>query len=81
MEHIVLVGLNFFMEKHSGDKNFWIELLPILATKLKKITILSVRENPVSIEKYSINDCKIVVKYFSPKLLDIGEEGGEISLA
>jgi len=70
--HIVLIGLNFFLQRHSGDKNFWINLIPLLATHLNRITILSIRGNSVSTEQYFVNDCQVLVKYFSPKFLEIG---------
>ncbi len=78
MKHIVLVGLNFYPRRHSGDKNFWIELLPYLSGSLDKITILSVRNESVPVEKLQIDNCNIEVKYIPPRILKIGESGSKI---
>ena len=72
-KHLVLVGLNFWPCRHSGDKNFWIDMIPLLAEHLDRITILSVRNNTVPIEEYSIGNCEILIKYIAPKFLEIGD--------
>lgn len=72
-KHIVLIGLNFWPCRHSGDKNFWVDMVPLLATHLDRITILSVRKNSVATEEYSIGSCKISIKYIPPKFLEIGD--------
>jgi len=72
-KHIVLVGLNFYPCRHAGDKNFWIDMIPLLAEHLDHITILSVRNNTVPTEEYSIGNCKILIKYIAPKFLEIGD--------
>lgn len=74
-KHIVLVGLNFQRSRHEGDKNFWIELLPYLAMRLKRITVFSVRNEAVSTDSYRFGDCYIEIRYISSKILRIGENG------
>lgn len=74
--HIVLIGLNFFPKAHPGDKVFWIDMLPFLAPHLRRITILSIRENPTSSEEYNLNNCHIAIHYISPQFLKIGNIHG-----
>ncbi|MDP8235275.1 MAG: glycosyltransferase [Candidatus Erginobacter occultus] len=73
--HIVLIGLNICLEKQEGDKNFWVELLPYLSDEVSKITILSIKDHHVSVEKKYIGGCEIMIKYFPPHLIAIGEAG------
>lgn len=68
--HLVLIGLNFQNKKSSGDKNFWVDLIPLLARRLQRITIYSIREHIVKTEEDSINGCKIVINYLSPTFLE-----------
>lgn len=72
-KHIVLIGLNFYLQHHPGDKNFWINLIPLLAIHLDRITIFSIRENLVSTEQYVVNDCQVLIRYLTPKFLEIGD--------
>lgn len=72
-KHIVLVGLNFCAFRHAGDKNFWLDMLTFLAQHLDHITILSIRNNPISFEEFSIDNCKILIKYIVPKFLRYGD--------
>ncbi len=68
--HIVLIGLNYQPKKSTGDKNFWVELIPFLAMSLEYITIISIRKHPAGNEIMDINGCKVDIRYFSPKLLE-----------
>ncbi|OGS71113.1 MAG: hypothetical protein A3F91_08300 [Flavobacteria bacterium RIFCSPLOWO2_12_FULL_35_11] len=70
IEHLGLIGLNFQREKSSGDKNFWVDLVPLLARSLKQITIFSIRNHDVEEERYSINGCNVVIKFLSPTFLE-----------
>ena len=63
--------MNFQNKRSSGDKNFWFDLVPLLALKLKEITILSIRECELGKEEYRVNDCKVTIKYLSPVFLEV----------
>ena len=67
--HIVLAGFNYRPQRSTGDKNFWADLMPFFAKKIKKITILSIRQDAKERENYEIGDCRITVHYYSPKFL------------
>ncbi len=69
-KHLVLVGLNYQPRRSSGDKNFWVELMPLLAGRLRRITIFSIRKEVVPFEAYVSDGCQISVKYLSPKFLE-----------
>ena len=45
----------------------------MLAAKLDRITIFSIRESAVPSEEYRINNCHILIKFLSPKFLEIGD--------
>jgi len=40
---------------------------------LDRITIFSIREHPVPSEEFLINNCRLSIKYLSPKFIEIGE--------
>ncbi len=71
--HIVLIGLNFSLERQEGDKNFWIELLPLLAAEIRRITVFSLKDHPVPVEEKTIGGCRVVINYLPPRLIQIGE--------
>jgi len=73
LEHVLLVGLNFQNKRGSGDKNFWVDIIPLLARHLKQITIFSIKEHIVKREEYFIDECKIVIKFLSPFFLESPE--------
>jgi len=68
--HVVLIGLNFQFVKSTGDKNYWSELIKLLAKGLKRITIISVRKHKYGVEELYINGCYINVRYIQPKFLE-----------
>jgi len=70
LNHLGLIGLNFQREKGSGDKNFWVDVIPLLARELKRITIFSIRKHSTAEEQYSVNGCNVVIKYVSPAFLE-----------
>jgi glycosyltransferase involved in cell wall biosynthesis len=69
LEHIVLIGLNFQFKHSTGDKNFWVELIPLLAKKLKQITVISIAKHHALEEERVIENCLIKIKYLPPQLL------------
>jgi len=69
-KHIVLIGLNYQPNRSTGDKNYWVELVPLLAKKLNRITILSVRKHSCEVEKIYINGCNVTIKYIYPRFLE-----------
>ena len=69
--HVVLIGLNFSLERNTGDKNFWVELIPFLAAGLDRITIFSVKSNAVPEEELIINNCTLRIKYLAPRFLEV----------
>ncbi|HEY3374484.1 MAG TPA: methyltransferase domain-containing protein [Candidatus Aquicultor sp.] len=70
-KHVVLIGLNFGLERNTGDKNFWVELIPFLAAGLERITIFSVKPHAVPEEELTINNCALRVKYLTPRFLEV----------
>jgi len=69
-KHIVLVGLNFQPNRSTGDKNYWVELVPLLAKRLNRITVLSVRKHSYKLDKFYINGCNVTIKYIHPRFLE-----------
>lgn len=70
LKHVVVISLNFQPHRSTGDKNFWVELIPFLAKKLQRITVLSVRHSQQKHEEYKVNECHITVRYYSPRFLE-----------
>jgi len=70
LKHVVLIGLNFQPRRSTGDKNFWAELVPLLAKRLRRITVLSVRHSQQKYEEYKLDECHISVRYYSPRFLE-----------
>lgn len=68
--HIVLIGMNFSSQRSSGDKNFWVDLLPILAQQVERISIISIRNQLKTKEELMIENCFISIEYLTPKLLE-----------
>ena len=75
LEHVVLIGLNFQMEHSTGDKNYWLHLIPLLAKELKHITIISIRDHNGAYQKQIIESCTVEVIYLSPKFLESSSSG------
>ncbi|MHA2283472.1 MAG: glycosyltransferase [Promethearchaeota archaeon] len=69
-KHVVLIGLNYQPSRSTGDKNFWVTLVPLLAKGLDRLSILSIREHPQKQEELEVENCSVVIKYFSPRFLD-----------
>lgn len=69
-KHIVLIGLNYQPHKSTGDKNFWVHLIPLLARELNQLTIISIRKHESILETYKIHDCQIYIHYLSPAFLE-----------
>lgn len=53
-------------------------MLPYFANEFKKITILSIRDNHVPVEKFFIKNCEVTIKYLPSKILQIGENSKKI---
>lgn len=70
LEHVVLVGLNFQPLRSTGDKNFWVSLIPLIALNLKRITVISLRNHHTSEEEFKLGKCTLHIKYIRPKILD-----------
>lgn len=70
IDHLGLIGINYQRNKSSGDKNFWVDLVPLLARYLNRITIFSIRDHDTDEEQYAINGCNVVIKYLSPAFLE-----------
>ncbi len=66
--HLVLVGLNFIPRRATGDKNFWASLLPLLATQVDRISIISVRAEPEPREHLRLGACEIDIRYVAPAM-------------
>ena len=66
--HLVLVGVNFTPRRATGDKNFWAALLPLLARHLDRISIVSIRDEPVPREQLQIDGCDVEIRYVPPAL-------------
>ena len=77
IEHLVLVGLDFQNKKSSGDKNFWVDLISLLAHRLKRIDILSIRKETEKKQEFLINGCRINIKFLLPRLLENPEAARE----
>jgi glycosyltransferase involved in cell wall biosynthesis len=69
-KHIVLIGLNYQPIRSTGDKNYWVELVPLLARNLDRITILSVRKHTCEVDKLYISGCNVTIRYIHPKFLE-----------
>jgi glycosyltransferase involved in cell wall biosynthesis len=48
--NVLLIGIDYFSERGSGDKNFWYRLLPMLAETAKKIVVVSFNYRPITVE-------------------------------
>lgn len=69
LKHLVLIGLNFSPTKGAGDKNFWVDLIPLITKKIKRISILSIRYEKKDYEEFRLEDCLVSIKYLSPIFL------------
>jgi glycosyltransferase involved in cell wall biosynthesis len=69
-KHIALIGFNYQPRRHTGDKNFWVELIPLLAKKLEQITIFSIRRHPNGSEEQTVNGCHLSINYIRPRFLE-----------
>lgn len=69
-QHIVLIGFNFQPKRSTGDKNFWVDIISLLAKSLQRITVISIRHNPEEYEEYNENGCHISILYCSPRFLE-----------
>ncbi|MHB0976435.1 MAG: glycosyltransferase [Candidatus Aquicultorales bacterium] len=74
-KHVVFIGLNYQPRRRTSDKNFWVELIPLLAARLNKITIISVRDHDRPEESEIIGDCAVRTKYLSSRLLGAWDGG------
>ena len=84
INHLVFIGINYQPERATGDKNFWVDLVAELSFQVNRITILSIRQEPIPETTFQLNQCQIRIKYLSPKLLQTSvqgksERGGEFS--
>lgn len=70
LKHVILIGLNFQPHHSTGDKNFWVNMIPLLAESLKRITILSIKTHGGPDEEKIIGECVVNIKYLSPKFLE-----------
>lgn len=68
--HIVLAGLNFQMKRSTGDKNFWVDLIPFIAKDYEQISLISIRKNDHKYAEYKIGKCAIKIHYISPTFLE-----------
>ena len=68
MRHLVLVGLNYTPRRGTSDKNFWAALIAALAQDVDRITVLSVRPDPIGRESMRIGDCELETRYIQPAL-------------
>jgi glycosyltransferase involved in cell wall biosynthesis len=66
--HLVLVGVNFVPRRATGDKNFWAALLSELALGIDRISILSVRDEPMRREQLRIGSCDVDIHYLPPAM-------------
>ena len=69
-KHVVLAGLNFHPAKSTGDKNFWVDLIPEAATGLDRITIISIRNEQEKTQRMQIHNCQVCVHYLFPQFLE-----------
>jgi glycosyltransferase involved in cell wall biosynthesis len=70
LDHVVLLGLNYQRSRSTGDKNFWVDLVPLLAGRIPRITILSVKDHHTAEERTTINGCELRIKYIRPAFLE-----------
>jgi glycosyltransferase involved in cell wall biosynthesis len=66
---LLLVGLDYAPWRGTGDKNFWVSLVPALARDLDRITIVSVRAETTRRENVRIAGCEVETRYVDPILL------------
>jgi glycosyltransferase involved in cell wall biosynthesis len=66
VQHLVLIGLDFSRNRYMGDKNFWIDMIPLLAAYCNSISVISVKKNLPKIEEYSVGKCRVRIVYVSP---------------
>lgn len=67
--HVVMIGLNYQPKRSSSDKSFWVDIIPLLAKSLDRITVLSIRDHDHDLEQMDIDGCKIIIQYISPRIL------------
>ncbi|MDM8523176.1 glycosyltransferase family 4 protein [Desulfococcaceae bacterium HSG8] len=70
LDHVVLIGMNYQPLRSTGDKNFWVELIPFLAKNLKRVTVISIRKHHKSSEDLTVNGARLIIKYIPPKFLE-----------
>jgi len=68
--HLVLVGINLRRERSTGDKNFWSDLLPLIAHAYEYISIFSIRKEPAEEEVYTIGKTTVKFNFLSPIFLE-----------
>ncbi|WP_281184336.1 glycosyltransferase [Trichlorobacter lovleyi] len=70
LNYLVLIGINYQPRRSSGDKNFWVDIIQQVSTRIDRITILSIRQDAKQTESFEINRCKITIHYLRPKFLE-----------
>lgn len=51
--NIILIGIDYFADRGSSDKNFWFQLLPLLSQKIDNICIISFNYRKTKVENQS----------------------------
>lgn len=67
--HVALVGLNYMPHRGSGDKNFWVDLVPRLTSGLGRLSIISIRDEVTQEHQTTSGRCVVTTRFLSPRIL------------
>lgn len=74
--HLALIGLNYQNKRSTGDKNFWVDMLPFFSGTIKKISIISIRQELAEQEEKTTNGTQFITYFMSPFFLETRSGSG-----
>ena len=69
--NILLIGIDYFANRSSGDKNFWRHLLPMMAEKSNRVVVISFNYRTVRVETQPTTGHPIQIYNVSPSHVGI----------
>lgn len=69
--NVLLIGIDYFSNRGSGDKNFWHNLLPLMAEKIDRIVVISFNYRTIKVETQPTSGHSIQIYNVSPSHVGI----------
>lgn len=69
--NVLLIGIDYFSNRCSGDKNFWHNLLPLMAEKIDRIVVISFNYRTIKVETQPTVGYPIQIHNVSPSHIGI----------